>query len=123
MSPSRVAFGKPLAEQGVIQNWIAESALEIEQARLLTLKAAWMIDTVGKKAAQNEIAMIKVIAPNVMTRVADRAIQAFGGAGISDDFPLAAFYAGGRSLRLADGPDEVHKRAIARTLLRAHGQK
>ncbi|HEX6543515.1 MAG TPA: acyl-CoA dehydrogenase family protein [Ktedonobacterales bacterium] len=118
----RVAFGKPLAQQGVIQEWIAESALEIEQARLLTLKAAWMIDTVGKKAAQNEIAMIEVIAPNVLTRVADRAIQAFGGAGVSDDFPLAGMYAGGRTLRLADGPDEVHKRAIARALLRQYSQ-
>jgi acyl-CoA dehydrogenase len=118
----RVAFGKPLAQQGVIQEWIAESALEIEQARLLTLKAAWMIDTVGKKAAQNEIAMIKVVAPNLMTRVADRAIQAFGGAGVSDDFPLAGMYAGGRTLRLADGPDEVHKRAIARSMLRQYGQ-
>ena len=119
----RVAFGKPLAQQGVIQEWIAESAIEIEQVRLLTLKAAWMIDTVGKKAAQDEIAMIKVIAPNVMTRVADRAIQAFGGAGVSDDFPLAGMYAGGRTLRLADGPDEVHKRAIARSLLRQYGQQ
>ena len=118
----RVAFGKPLAQQGVIQEWIAESAIEIEQARLLTLRAAWMIDTAGKKAAQNEIAMIKVVAPNVMTRVADRAIQAFGGAGVSDDFPLAGMYAGGRTLRLADGPDEVHKRAIARALLRQYGQ-
>jgi len=118
----RVAFGKPLAQQGVIQEWIAASAIEIEQARLLTLKAAWMIDTVGKKAAQNEIAMIKVVAPNLMTRVADRAIQAFGGAGVSDDFPLAGMYAGGRTLRLADGPDEVHKRAIARSLLRHYGQ-
>jgi acyl-CoA dehydrogenase len=118
----RVAFGKPLAQQGVIQEWIAASAIEIEQARLLTLKAAWMIDTVGKKAAQNEIAMIKVVAPNLMTRVADRAIQAFGGAGVSDDFPLAGMYAGGRTLRLADGPDEVHKRAIARSMLRQYGQ-
>ena len=118
----RVAFGKPLAQQGVIQEWIAASAIEIEQARLLTLKAAWMIDTVGKKAAQNEIAMIKVVAPSVMTRVADRAIQAFGGAGVSDDFPLAGMYAGGRTLRLADGPDEVHKRAIARSMLREYGQ-
>jgi acyl-CoA dehydrogenase len=118
----RVAFGKPLAQQGVIQEWIAESATEIEQARLLTLKAAWMIDTVGKKAAQNEIAMIKVIAPSLMTRVTDRAIQAFGGAGVSDDFPLASMYAGGRTLRLADGPDEVHKRSIARSMLRRYGQ-
>ena len=118
---SRVAFGKPLADQGVIQNWIAESALEIEQARLLTLKAAWMIDTVGKKAAQQEIAMIKVVAPALMTRVADRAIQAFGASGLSDDFPLARIYAGGRTLHLADGPDEVHKRAIARGALRRYG--
>ena len=118
----RVAFGKPLAQQGVIQEWIAESATEIEQARLLTLKAAWMIETQGKKAAQNEIAMIKVVAPSLMTRVADRAIQAFGGAGVSNDFPLAAMYAGGRTLRLADGPDEVHKRAIARNILRRYGQ-
>ena len=119
---SRVAFGKPLAQQGVIQEWIAQSALEIEQARLLTLKAAWMIDNVGKKAAQNEIAMIKIVAPNVLTRVADRAIQAFGGAGISDDFPLSHYYAAGRTLRLADGPDEVHKRALARSILRQYGQ-
>jgi acyl-CoA dehydrogenase len=118
----RVAFGKPLAQQGVIQEWIAESAIEIEQARLLTLKAAWTIDTLGKKAAQDEIAMIKVVAPNVLTRVADRAIQAFGGAGVSDDFPLARMYAGGRTLRLADGPDEVHKRALARSMLRQYGQ-
>ena len=119
---SRVAFGKPLAQQGVIQNWIADSAMEIEQARLLTLKTAWMIDTVGKKAAQNEIAMIKVIAPNVLTRVSDRAIQAFGGGGLSDDFPVAQFYANGRVLRLADGPDEVHKRSVARSILRQYGQ-
>lgn len=117
---SRVAFGKPLAQQGVIQEWIADSALEIEQARLLTLKAAWTIDTLGKKAAQDQIAMIKVVAPNVLTRVTDRAIQAFGGAGVSDDFPLAALYAGGRTLRLADGPDEVHRRAIARSALRRY---
>ncbi len=114
----RVAFGRPLAEQGVIQEWIAESTLEIEQARLLTLKAAWLIDTQGKKAAQNEIAMIKVVAPRVMLKVIDRAIQAFGGAGVSDDFPLAAMYAGGRTLRLADGPDEVHLRSLARAVLR-----
>jgi acyl-CoA dehydrogenase len=118
----REAFGKALAQQGVIQEWIAESAVEIEQARLLTLKAAWMIDTVGKKAAQNEIAMIKVVAPSVLTHVADRAIQAFGGGGVSDDFPIAHFYAAGRTLHLADGPDEVHKRAIARSILRKYSQ-
>jgi acyl-CoA dehydrogenase len=117
---ARVAFGKPLAEQGVIQEWIADSLIEIEQARLLTLKAAWTIDTQGKKAAQDQIAMIKVVAPNVMLQVIDRAIQAFGGAGVSDDVPLAALYAGGRTLRLADGPDEVHRRAIARSALRPY---
>jgi len=114
----RVAFGKPLAEQGVIQQWIADSAIEIEQARLLTLKAAWMIDTMDKKAAQEHIAMIKVVAPSLLTRVTDRAIQVFGAAGVSDDTPLAALYAAGRTLRLADGPDEVHRRAIARSTLR-----
>jgi acyl-CoA dehydrogenase len=114
----RVAFGKMLAEQGVIQEWIAQSHLEIEQARLLTLKAAWMIDNLGKKAAQNEIAMIKIVAPQVLTDVVNRAIQVFGGAGMSDDFPLASMWAHGRTLHLADGPDEVHKRALARAILR-----
>ena len=115
---SRVAFGKPLAEQGVIQDWIAQSELEIEQARLLTLKAAWMIDTLGKKAAQKEIAMIKIVAPEVMTNVINRAIQVFGSAGMCDDFPLASMWAHGRTLHLADGPDEVHKRALARQVIR-----
>jgi acyl-CoA dehydrogenase len=114
----RVAFGKTLAEQGVIQDWIAQSYLEIEQARLLTLKAAWMIDTLGKKAAQNEIAMIKIVAPQVMTDVVNRAMQVFGGAGVSDDFPLASMWAHGRTLHLADGPDEVHKRSLARAIIR-----
>ncbi len=118
---ARVAFGKPLAQQGVIQEWIADSAIEIEQARLLTLKAAWMIDTLGKKAAQDQIAIIKVVAPSLLTRVTDRAIQAFGAAGVSDDTPLAALYAAGRTLRLADGPDEAHRRAIARSMLRQYG--
>ena len=117
---TRVAFGKPLADQGVIQDWIAESALEIEQARLLTLKTAWMVDTLGKKAAQNEIAMIKIVAPNLLTRVADRAMQAFGGGGLSEDFPLAMMWVTGRVLRLADGPDEVHKRSLARSVLRQY---
>jgi len=120
---ARVAFGKPLAQQGVIQEWIADSAMEIEQARLLTLKAAWTIDTLGKKAAQDQIAMIKVVAPNVLTRVTDRAIQVYGGAGVSDDVPLAAMYAAGRTLRIADGPDEVHRRAIARSTLRKYGAR
>ncbi len=115
---SRVAFGRPLADQGVIQEWIATSSMEIEQARLLTLKAAWMIDTLGKKAAQNEIAMIKVVAPQAMTNVVNRAIQLFGAAGVSDDFPLASMWAHGRTLHIVDGPDEVHKRALARSLLR-----
>jgi acyl-CoA dehydrogenase len=115
---SRIAFGKPLAEQGIIQEWIAQSQLEIEQARLLTLKAAWMIDNLGKKAAQKEIAMIKIVAPEVHTNVVNRAIQVFGGAGLSDDFPLAWMWAHGRTLHLADGPDEVHKRAVAKSVIR-----
>jgi acyl-CoA dehydrogenase len=115
---SRVAFGKPLSEQGMIQDYIAQSQLEIEQARLLTLKAAWMIDTVGKKAAQKEIAMIKIAAPQAFTNVVNRAIQVFGGAGVSDDFPLASMYAHGRTLHIVDGPDEVHKRAVARQVVR-----
>lgn len=113
----RVAFGKPLAQQGVIQEWIATSRIEIEQARLLTLKAAWLMDTVGNKGARTEIAAIKVVAPNVALRVVDRAIQAHGAMGVSPDAPLAGMYAGLRTLRLADGPDEVHKRTIARNEL------
>ncbi len=119
---SRVAFGKPLAEQGIVQDWIAQSELEIEQARLLTLKAAWMIDNLGKKAAQKEIAMIKIAAPEVFTNVVNRAIQAFGGAGVSDDFPLASMWAHARTLHIVDGPDEVHKRAVARTVIRQLAQ-
>lgn len=115
---SRVAFGKPLAEQGMIQDWIAQSQLEIEQARLLTLKAAWMIDTLGKKAAQNEIAMIKIAAPQMLTNVVNRAIQVFGGGGVSDDFPLASMWAHGRTMHIVDGPDEVHKRSLARSIVR-----
>ncbi|XP_033126637.1 acyl-CoA dehydrogenase family member 10-like [Anneissia japonica] len=111
---NRVAFGKPLAEQGTIQADIAESRMDIEQARLLTLKAAHMMDTVGNKTAAAEIAMIKVIAPNMAQRVVDRAMQAFGAAGLSSDFPLAQLYSWARILRLADGPDEVHRRAIAK---------
>ena len=114
----RVAFGKPLADQGVIRESIALSRIEIEQARLLTLKAAAMIDEVGAKGARTEIAAIKVVAPRVACDVIDRAIQVHGGAGVSDDTPLAAMYAGARSLRLADGPDEVHLRDIARVELR-----
>lgn len=114
----RIAFGKPLAEQGVIREHIAESRIDIEQAKLLTLKAAYMMDTVGNKEAKAEIAMIKVIAPNMALRVIDRAIQAHGAAGVSDDFPLAASWAGARTLRLADGPDEVHRNAVAKLELK-----
>jgi len=114
---TRVAFKKPLADQGVVQERIAESRMEIEQARLLTMKAAWMMDTVGKKHAQVEIAAIKVIAARVATDVIDRAIQLFGGAGVTDDWPLASMYAHARTLHLVDGPDEVHMRQIARAEL------
>ena len=111
---SRVAFGRPLAEQGTMRADIAISRMEIEQARLLTLKAAYMMDTVGNKVARAEIAMIKVVVPNITLRVLDRAIQAHGGAGVSQDTFLAAAWAGVRTLRLADGPDEVHTEAIAK---------
>ena len=117
---SRVAFGKELARQGVIQEDIAESRIAIEQARLLTLKAAWMIDRLGAKGARMEIAAIKVVAPRVALEVIDRAIQVFGGAGVSNDVPLAQMYAFARTLRLADGPDEVHLRDVARGELRKY---
>jgi acyl-CoA dehydrogenase len=117
---TRVAFGKPLAGQGVVAQQIAESRMEIEQARLLTLKTAWLIDQLGVAGARSEVAAIKVVAPRVACNVVDRAIQVHGGAGISDDFPLARMYAGARSLRLADGPDEVHVRSVARAELRPY---
>jgi alkylation response protein AidB-like acyl-CoA dehydrogenase len=119
---TRVAFGKSLAEQGTIRADIAASRMEIEQARLLTLKAAYMMDTMGNKAARAEIAMIKVVAPNVALRVLDRAIQAHGAAGVSQDTFLAASWAMSRTLRLADGPDEVHVESIAKWEL-AKGKK
>src|SRR5258708_6867811 len=118
----RVAFGKPIAEQGTIRAGIAKSRIEVEQARLLTLKAAYTMDTVGNKAARSEIAMIKVIAPNMTLRVLDRAIQAHGGAGVSQDTFLAAAWASVRTLRIADGPDEVHLESIAKWEL-AKGKK
>ena len=111
---ARVAFGKPVAAQGVTQERIAEARCQIEQARLLTLKAAWMMDVAGNKAAKAEIAMIKVVAPNMACRVIDWAIQVHGGAGMCQDFPLAYFYTAARTLRFADGPDEVHRNAIAK---------
>src|SRR5256712_7823989 len=115
---SRVAFGRPLAEQGTIRADIAISRMEIEQARLLTLKAAYMMDTVGKKVVRSENAIVQVVAPNVTLRVLDRAIQAHGGAGVSQDTFLAGAWASVRTLRLADGPDEVHTEAIAKSELR-----
>ena len=114
----RVAFGKTLAEQGTIRADIAESRIEIAQARLLTLHAAWLMDTVGNKAARGELAMVKVAVPRMTLRVLDRAIQAHGAAGVSDDFPLAAMWAHTRTIRLADGPDEVHREAIAKQELK-----
>ena len=117
---TRIAFGKRIGEQSVWHERIAEARCLIEQARLLTLKAAYMMDTVGNKVARAEIAMIKVVAPNMACRIIDWAIQAHGGAGVSDDFPLASAYAGIRSLRLADGPDEVHRGTIARLELAKH---
>lgn len=116
----RVTFGKPIADRANIQDWIAEARIDIEMVRLLTLKAAHMMDTVGNKEAATEIAAIKVAAPNIALQIIDRAIQVHGGGGVTDDFPLAMAYAHIRTLRLADGPDEVHKRAIARRELRPY---
>jgi acyl-CoA dehydrogenase len=110
---NRVAWGKPLAEQGVIQDWIAESRVRIEAARLLVLKTAWLMDTVGNKGAHTEIQSIKILVPQMTEWIMDKAIQAHGAGGVSQDFPLAALWAHARTLRLADGPDEVHKRSLA----------
>src|ERR1700761_2907928 len=117
---SRVAFGKTLAEQGVIQDWIAESRVRIEQARLLVLKTAWLMDTVGNKGAHTEIQAIKIATPAMAQWVIDKAITAHGAAGVSQDFPLASLWASARTLRFADGPDEVHKRSLARRELRPY---
>jgi acyl-CoA dehydrogenase len=116
----RVAFGKTIAEQGVVQDWVAEARMRIEQARLLTLKTAWLMDTVGNKGARIEISAIKVVAPELATWIIDRAIQVFGAKGVSADVPLAEMYAHARTLHLADGPDEVHKMQIARRELRRY---
>ncbi|MDN5760345.1 MAG: acyl-CoA dehydrogenase, partial [Tomitella sp.] len=117
---SRTTFGKPIAENANIQDWIAEARIDIEMIRLLTLKAAYLMDTVGNKEARTEIAAIKVAAPNIALKIIDRAIQVHGGAGVTDDYPLAMAWAHLRTLRLADGPDEVHKRSIARQELRKY---
>ncbi|MGH3414514.1 MAG: acyl-CoA dehydrogenase family protein [Marmoricola sp.] len=117
---SRTTFGRPISENANIADWIAEARIDIEMVRLLTLKAAYMMDTVGNKAARTEIAAIKVVAPNVALRIVDRAIQVHGAAGVTGDFPLASMYAHLRTLRLADGPDEVHKRSLARMELRKY---
>jgi acyl-CoA dehydrogenase len=117
---SRVAFGKPIAEQGVVQDWIAESRVRIEQARLLVLKTAWLMDTVGNKGAHTEIQAIKIAVPSMAEWVIDKAIQAHGGGGVSQEFPLAQAWAAARSLRFADGPDEVHKRSMAHRELRKY---
>jgi acyl-CoA dehydrogenase len=114
----RIAFGKPLAEQGVVQEWIAESRVRIEQARLLVLKTAWLMDTVGNKGAHTEIQAIKIATPAMTEWVLDKAIQAYGAAGVSQDVPLAGLWAQARTLRLADGPDEVHRASLARRELR-----
>jgi alkylation response protein AidB-like acyl-CoA dehydrogenase len=110
----RTAFGRPLADQGVVQDWIAESRVRLEQARLLVLKAAWLMDTVGNKGAHTEIQAIKIITPGTVEWILDKAIQTYGAAGVGQDTPLARLWASARTLRLADGPDEVHKRSLAR---------
>ena len=117
---NRVAFGKKVSQQGVIRQWIAEARLEIEQARLLVLKTAWMMDTVGNKEARREIAMIKAIVPQMTLKIVDRAIQTHGGGGVCQDFPLAYFWINARTLRLADGPDEVHLESIAKSELKKY---
>jgi acyl-CoA dehydrogenase len=120
---SRVAFGRPLAEQGVVREWIAESRVRIEQARLLVLKTAWLMDTVGNKGAHTEIQSIKIAVPSMAEWVLDKAIQAHGGGGVGQDFALAELWAGARTLRLADGPDEVHRRSLAKAELKRQAEQ
>jgi acyl-CoA dehydrogenase len=115
---SRVAFGGPIGEKQFVQDWVATSRMEIDQARLLTLYAAWKMDAYGKHQARQEISMIKVVVPNMMQNVLDRAIQCLGSLGVSDDTPVAGFWRDGRALRIADGPDEVHKMVVARRELK-----
>jgi acyl-CoA dehydrogenase len=115
---SRTTFGEPVANRSNVQDWIAEARIEIEMIRLLVFKTAYLMDTVGNQKARTEIAAIKVAAPEIALKIIDRAIQVHGGGGVTDDFPLASFYAHQRTLRIADGPDEVHKRTIARVELR-----
>ncbi len=117
---NRVAFGKKVSEQGVVRSWIAEARLEIEQARLLVLKTAWMMDEVGNKEARREIAMIKAVVPQMTLKIVDRAIQTHGGGGVCQDFPLAQFWINARTLRLADGPDEVHLESVAKSELKKY---
>jgi len=119
----RVAFGKPIADQGVVQEWIADARVRIEMTRLLVLKAAWLMDTVGNRGAHTEIQAIKVAVPEMATWVIDRAVQAHGGGGVSQDFPLADLWAAARTLHLADGPDEVHRRSLARRELKRHARQ
>ncbi len=119
----RETFGEPLSRRANIREWIAESRIDLEMARLLVLKTAWLMDTVGNQHARTEIAAIKVAVPQMALRIVDRAIQVHGGGGVSNDFPLAYMYAGLRSLRLADGPDEVHKLSVARQELRRQRER
>jgi len=116
----RVAFGRALSEQGVVRDWIAESRVRIEQLRLLVLKTAWLMDTVGNKGAHSEIQAIKIATPATVQWILDKAIQVHGAGGLSQDFPLASSFAGIRTLRFADGPDEVHKNALAKAEIRRH---
>jgi acyl-CoA dehydrogenase len=117
---ARSTFGEPVSSRANIRDWIAESRIELEMARLLVLKTAWLMDTVGNRHARTEIAGIKFAVPNIALKIVDRAIQVHGGGGVSDDFPLARMWAGLRTLRLADGPDEVHKLSVARRELARH---